>query len=700
MQSDAEGQNELADEGSDNESAGIEPLVEEFLAEIREGGRPTIESYAAANPQMAEEIRELFPIVAAMEGWKEEETVARGGNNSLGGVPLQRLGDFRIVREIGRGGMGIVFEAMQESLDRPVAIKVLPPTANASERANRRFRREAQTAASLHHSNIVPVFGIGQDNGFSYIVMQRIDGCGLDQVLHRRRGGGDSPSTDDQRHSLTQPWGSDPSFTGMHVDGGNLSGGGNPWLDRPAGHALEPRLVARLGLQAADALQYAHEAGTLHRDIKPANLLLDQAGHLWVADFGLARALEQETISHSGDIVGTLLYMAPERLNGSCDERSDIYSLGVTLAELVTGRHPFATKESGALVERIMRGIPSRRGALGEGLPVDLETILLKAMSVDPTDRYQTVAALSADLQAFVEDRPVSARQPSRVEMLRRWARRNPALAGLTATVATLLVLTATLTTVGLVEQHRMRRRTEGTLDTLLVALDTIYNRFAAPQSPTIDPLAGTATVSDETADMLQQLLAVYDELASQGGDTSKLSREAVAARLRVADIHLRLGAPDKAAEHYRLAVEDMHALRPRDDNDLRQWQLRECDAYLGQAIAAEWKRRDEEAESLKLQALDMLQPLAKRFPENVDIVLQLARSHYLLGRQVSNVVTAPSTRAIDHRQQALNPEPPVDRRHPGAPPQDGAIREWLDTHTPPLFNDGPPHPQAEGRRD
>ena len=175
---------------ADDELDSLETLADEFMERQRRGESPSVAEYAAQHPDLAAEIEELFPTIAVMEQLKAQKERQSGARVSLGGVRLERLGDFRILGEIGRGGMGIVYEAFQESLGRHVAVKVLPRQALLDPQQLRRFQREAQTAARLHHTNIVPVFGVGEHDGFHYIVMQLIEGAGLDNVLARLRQGG------------------------------------------------------------------------------------------------------------------------------------------------------------------------------------------------------------------------------------------------------------------------------------------------------------------------------------------------------------------------------------------------------------------------------------------------------------------------------------------------------------------------------
>jgi WD40 repeat protein/tRNA A-37 threonylcarbamoyl transferase component Bud32 len=340
----------------------------------------------------------------------------------------QELGDFCILREIGRGGMGIVYEAVQVSLGRHVALKVLPAHSLLDENRLQRFEREAKAAARLHHNNIVPIHGVGVWGGTHYLVMQFIAGQSLDHVLDTLR---------------KQP--TAVSALGPSVSAGSDGSGRAHW-DR----------VARVGLHVAEALDYAAQQGVLHRDIKPANLLLDEAGQVWVTDFGLAKLVDSDDLTHSGEILGTLRYMAPERFQNRFDASSDVYSLGLTLYELLTLRPAYEEADRRVLVARILSAAPPRPRQLNRAIPRDLETIVLKASAREPRARYASAGELAEDLQRFLADRPILARRSSVAEQAWRWGRRNPAWAALLASVVVLgmaLVVISSLTALWLGER-------------------------------------------------------------------------------------------------------------------------------------------------------------------------------------------------------------------------------------------------------
>jgi outer membrane protein assembly factor BamB len=359
-----------------------------------------------------------------------------------------RLGDFRIIREVGRGGMGVVYEAEQLSLKRRVALKVLRFGGAADSEALARFQREAETVARLHHTNIVPVFAVGCEQGVHYYAMQFIEGQGLDRARAR------------QGASDTQ--------------------------------------IALWGVQAAEALAHAHARGVIHRDIKPSNLLLDAEGVVWLTDFGLARRADEVTLTVTGLLLGTPRYMSPEQAAATqrpVDQRSDVYSLGASLYELATGAPVHDGDTPQRLLAQILEAEPVLPSRHRPEMPRDLETILLKCLAKEPERRYPTAQALADDLRRFANGDPIKARRPSLGERAVRWVRRNrrsALLAAGTATAAVLLVVGL------LVLNQRIEHWLQGRLflatdgPTLTAEFMTLDGRPAYPSFtvPTEEPVA------------------------------------------------------------------------------------------------------------------------------------------------------------------------------------------------------------------
>ncbi len=452
----------------------VEVLAEEFLERRRRGEFPSLKEYAERYPYLAEEIREVFPALVMMDEIDPQSAkLARslGATMDFHGQPkLRQLGDFRILREIGQGGMGIVYEAQQESLGRHVALKVLPPAVSRNDVFRERFQREARAAARLHHTNIVPVFGVGEDQGVLYYAMQFIQGQSLDTVLcdvkrMRRLATKVNPA----EQSTLVPEGAEAAhglLTGKFKTAEPESGtslapaticdqvsirteaAAAPFADSGTHSGLSNlpetryyRSIALVGVQAADALAHAHGQAVLHRDIKPSNLLLDIHGTLWITDFGLAKTQDSEDLTHSGEIIGTLRYMPPERFEGKGDARSDIYALGVTLYEMLTLTPPFTGGDRVKLMAQITGDtLPAPPSQATPLLPRDLETIVQKAMARDPAGRYASAGDMAEDLRRFLENRPIKARRNSVAERLARWCRRNPAIASLVGLVVLLLL--------------------------------------------------------------------------------------------------------------------------------------------------------------------------------------------------------------------------------------------------------------------
>jgi serine/threonine protein kinase len=607
----------------------VDVLAEDFADRLRRGEHPSVGDFAAANPDHAEQLRELLPAVAQMEFLKRFRRASGSGEQ----VELpDRFGDFRIVRELGRGGMGIVFEAVQESLGRPVALKVLATHAQLDEVRRSRFVREAQAAARLHHTSIVPVFGVGEQDGMPYYVMQLIRGEGLHTVADRWRRERDQSAVS----------------AGSTVEFGHLETSPNhPEKAAPA--PVEPApgpaygnwsFIAEIGMQAADALQYAHKQGVLHRDVKPANLILDPAGRVWVADFGLAKLVNTHALTATGDILGTLQYLAPECLTGDADARSDVYGLGATLYELLALRTPYAMESPARLIKQVADAQPVPPRQINPAIPRDLETIVLKAMAREPARRYATAHDLAHDLQAFLEDRPIAARRELWVGRAWRWCRRNPTTAILAANVLVALVLAGVVGWVGYAntrtaldaEARRLKEaedaradadrarndavqlsnKLEANLKLSLEAFENVFNaagsrqRFGVmmwmrppgpggpgrpgeglpvfgtgplpgppPGPPSgMGPFPGPPGDAADNAAILEAILAFYEKFAEQNATNPRLQLEAAKAYRRVGELHSFRMFRDRplakaAADAFlkaRAALEDLHARYPHDE--------------------------------------------------------------------------------------------------------------------------------------
>jgi serine/threonine protein kinase/WD40 repeat protein len=442
----------MSDSSADRDP--LDRLAEEFVARYRAGQRPSLSEYAARLPGRADEVRDLFPALVEMEQLKPV-TADHTCDFAPAAAPSdpQRVGEFRILRRVGVGGMGVVFEAVQESLGRHVALKLLPADALADPKRLERFKREAKAAARLHHTNIVPVFGTGEADGRHYYAMQFIAGHPLDAVIDEVRRLKEKSAAAPRAVSevavgmVTGAFAAAPAPSAAEgppvVMGGAAEAGSSPSFSGslPDGGRSYWATVARVGAQAADALAYAHAQGVLHRDVKPANLLLDLQGTVWVTDFGLAKSADADDLTHAGDVVGTLRYLAPERFEGAGDHRADVYALGLTLYELLTLRPAFRAENRAKLVQEVTAAAPPPPRSVNPAIPRDLETVVLKAIQRDPALRYPSAAELADDLRRYVEDRPIRARRATAAEQAWRWCRRNPAVASLIAAV--LLVLTA-----------------------------------------------------------------------------------------------------------------------------------------------------------------------------------------------------------------------------------------------------------------
>ncbi|MBI3865096.1 MAG: serine/threonine protein kinase [Planctomycetia bacterium] len=392
----------------------LEVLVSRFADAVRRGAQPSIDDYARRYAEWADKIRELFPLIQTLEHWKTDKEMECLRRSVPDEFPVRQLGSYRLVRELGRGGMGIVFEAVHENTGQRVAVKLLPwRFATGMAQWEEQVQREARTIAGLRHANIVRVHSFGTHEGYCYYVMDLIAGVSLDWIIRRLRESADLVYVEEIRRAgrvelgaATKPDRADQRSSGLRR---------NSWND-----------FANIALQVALALAHAHEAGVLHNDVKPANLLLDGAGNVIVTDFGIGRRTAVDAEAAEEHQVGTLRYMAPERLLGGGDARSDVYSLGVTLYELVTQTPAFADDDRRQLMELILKSQFEPPRQLAPDVPRPLETIILNAMLADPHHRYPSAAAMASDLLRFTSGLPVAARRPGLLDRATRWISRRP----------------------------------------------------------------------------------------------------------------------------------------------------------------------------------------------------------------------------------------------------------------------------------
>ena len=346
--------------------------------------------------------------------------------------------------------MGTVFEAEQLSMGRRVALKVLPFAALAHEKSLQRFRNEVRAAAALDHPHIVSIYSVGEERGVHYYAMQLIRGQSLAELIHELRGQNSSSKSFPLRQRQGEGDSDNASTTALDAKlpsaTTRIELAASNTVNDSRQAAERYRAVARLGIQAAEALQHAHDQGVLHRDIKPSNLMLDADRQLYVADFGLARIESDPALTTTGDLIGTLRYMAPEQALAKrvvIDHRADVYSLGATLYELLTLQPAFGETDRSELLKQIAFEEPRPPRKLDRHIPAELETIVLKAMAKNPEERYQTAQRLADDLRAYLENRPIKAKSPTLLNRATKWSRRHVAVVW--SSVAVLLVASATL---------------------------------------------------------------------------------------------------------------------------------------------------------------------------------------------------------------------------------------------------------------
>ncbi len=544
----------------DKEDPRLIDAVRAYQAALERGDRPERTAFLSQHADIASELAECLDGLDLLHRTVPPLSAPEASSAAVTTGPDGTLGDFRLMREIGRGGMGVVYEAVQISLARRVALKVLPFASTLDARQRQRFENEARAAAQLHHGHIVPVFAVGCERGVHYYAMQLIEGLTLADVIDRLRCRPvhPAPAADTVKGAA--------SVTQQSVDSRTFF-----------------RTVAEIGVQAAEALEYAHQMGVVHRDIKPANLLLDERGDVWVTDFGLARVQSRPGVTGTGDLVGTLRYMSPEQASAQpvIDPRSDVYSLGATLYELLTQQPAFPGNDVHATLRQVLEEDPAPPHRLNRALPPELEIIVLKAMAKQPEDRYEGARDLADDLRRYLDDQPLRARRPTLRDRAAKWSRRHrhvvaAVLLGLVAAVAVLGVTTWRVsaaevqaraandelraeqarTAAGLEREAAQRVRAEGNYHEARKVLKSLTRLGVVDMDD-------HKSVQGLRKKLLEEVLAYNQEFIDRHGDDPTVTTELIETRMQVAMLLDEVGQKAKAWSALEAAMRDGERLGP-----------------------------------------------------------------------------------------------------------------------------------------
>jgi hypothetical protein len=547
----------------------LNQVLAAYLRAVDAGQRPDRQALLAKHPEPSADLRDFFveqdrldslaePLRQAPAAWHNEFTLPVGGESVPTTSPatagsdsppaletLGRFGDYQLLEELARGGMGVVYKARQPSLDRLVALKTIRSGEEASEAGRQRFRNEALAVASLDHPHIVPIYDVGEEQGRLYYCMKLMEGGALSRRLS--------------------------SF------------------------AEDPRAAVRLLIPVAQAVHDAHQHGILHRDLKPSNILLSKEGVPHVTDFGLLKRVgrpDAPELTRSGDVLGTPGYMAPEQAlgrRGAITTACDVYGLGAILYALLTGRAPFVGEEVLDVLDRLREQDPNPPSRTNPRVERDLERICLKCLEKEPARRYPSALALAEELQRYLEGRSLLlTRQVGTVERLWRWCRRNRAVAALAGVVALAILIVATVSLTAAIRlkldnerEHGSRIQAEENRDLALQAITTFFTRVSENGE------LRARGLETFRRDLLAQARQFTEQLVRVQSDDLRLQTELARAYLGLGQITERLGSRGEAMQHYRQAEEIFERLSDLAAGEQTPALERECKEGLAQARAS-----------------------------------------------------------------------------------------------------------------
>nr|WP_246145880.1 serine/threonine-protein kinase [Rubripirellula lacrimiformis] len=695
--------------------------VKAYMSMLDAGNAPTVAAFLADHPQIADELRPSLEGLAMVHRAGPAPAKSSGFVAPDAEFTAKPIGDFQIVGELGRGGMGVVYEAIQLSLGRRVALKVLPFASGLDEIRLQRFRNEAHAAAALHHTNIVPVYAVGSDRGVHYYAMQMIEGRTLADVIASR-------SEEQRTQDTTLDAADRPSAA--TVTGETTS------MNTMAGRRRHYQSAVRMAHEAAVAIQHAHQYGVIHRDIKPSNLLIDGAGKIWVTDFGLAQ-IESDpgNLTRTGDPMGTLRYASPEQASGKrtvLDHRTDVYSLGVTLYELLTLRPAIQGEGFRELLNQVVEVEPASPKSIVPDLPPELDTIVRKAIAKLPVDRYSTMQELADDLQCWLDDKPIKAKPPTGLQRLAKWRRRNSGLVAAAFAVlfvSTLALLVTTLTVWR--QQHATRKALERETQQRELAEQSFQQaRLAVDTFSSLSEseLAYRGDLQDLRRSFLETSLEFYRDFLALRSDDPALKSDLAATSSRVQkmveelsvldnvmplmqlndpDVQTELAIDetkaisiDQAIEQFELQRRSMAHQNPgglNSENEELSLLLQEFDQFVSEQLS------DDQLHRLRQIARQRRLPFTFKTSEVV-AALELTRQQRVDINRIMEE-TRPGRNSDDRNRRGPGGGPggPGSNRGPGAfsdfvsldhrPPNDG-----FDFGPRGGFGDGPPGGRGGGR--